>query len=87
MDGGPFTATFNGSDPDELSISDDGCEVYIERNAFWTAGGEPWSDERSLELTISGDKASGTLVYGCYWNSGGVHGTIDYLATAVRVTQ
>lgn len=84
-EGGTPTATFNGESPDEFTISDDGCEVHIERNVFWTAGGEPWSDERSLDLTVSGDEATGTLVYGCYWNCGGLHGTLNYKAEAVRL--
>jgi hypothetical protein len=83
--GGEPTVTFNGESPDEFTLSDDGCQVHIERKLFWTAGGEPWSDERVLNLTISGDKASGTLVYGCYWNCGGMHGTLNYKAEAVRV--
>lgn len=71
-------------EPDEWSLSDDGCELHIIKNRYWEAGGEPWKDERELTLQFDGDTATGPLLYGCSWCPGS-GGSYEYVAHAVRV--
>lgn len=87
VDGGAVTAQLKGAVPEKFTLSKDRCQVHVVKNSFWIQGGEPWSDEREIDLKIIGDNATGTLMYGCYWNCGGMHGTLEFAATGTRISK